>query len=426
MSDQRPEGCIAGLVGRADLIALPRRRAEIGLSPIDGAIGDIAAGRMVVVVDASDRENEGDLVMAADAVTPADVNFMARHGRGLICVPMMRSRLCELGIPPMVAINRDPHGTAFCVSVDLADGTTTGISAADRARTIRALAQGETAPDAFRQPGHVFPLVYREGGVLKRAGHTEASVDLAALAGHKPAAVICEIADDDGDMARLPYLLEFAERHGLKVITIDDLIAHRRRNERLVERVGQARIPLGPGEFVAYGYRDMLDGREHMAIVMGDLRDGPPPLVRVHSECLTGDVFGSRRCDCGQQLDAAIEMVASEGRGAIVYLRGHEGRGIGLIEKLHAYELQDGGLDTVEANLSLGHPTDRRDYGIGMQILVDIGVSKMRLLTNNPAKRAGLEGYGLEIVERVPLITQPNAENARYLTAKRAKLGHML
>jgi 3,4-dihydroxy 2-butanone 4-phosphate synthase / GTP cyclohydrolase II len=405
---------------------LPIRLAAAGLSSVDSAIADIAAGRMVIVVDASDRENEGDLVMAAQRVTPEAINFMASHGRGLICAPMLGSRLYELGIPPMVAQNGDPHSTAFSVSVDLAGSTTTGISAADRARTIRALADPETRPGAFHQPGHVFPLAYRDGGVLKRAGHTEAAVDLAVLAGCTPAAVICEIADDDGEMARLPYLTEFARRHDLRIITVDDLIAFRRSRERLVSRVSEARLPLPEGEFMAYGYRDLIDGHEHIALTLGDLKGGPPALVRVHSECLTGDVFGSQRCDCGTQLSRALSMIAAEGRGAVVYLRGHEGRGIGLLNKLHAYRLQDGGLDTVEANHSLGLPTDRRDYGVGMHILVDLGVSRMRLLTNNPAKRAGLEGYGLQIVERVPLITPPIAENARYLATKRAKLGHLL
>jgi 3,4-dihydroxy 2-butanone 4-phosphate synthase / GTP cyclohydrolase II len=407
-------------------VFLPRRRAAAGLAAIEDAIADLAAGGMVIVVDASDRENEGDLVMAAEHVTPTAINFMARWGRGLICAPMTHERLDALAIPPMVTTNTDPHGTAFRVSVDLAGETTTGISAADRARTIRALADTQTRAAAFRRPGHVFPLAYEHGGVLKRAGHTEASVDLAVLAGCSPTAVICEIADDDGAMARLPYLVDFAERRELRVITIDDLIAFRRARERLVVHASEARMPLAGATFTAHGYRDLVDGHEHLALVTGDLSLGDPPLVRVHSECLTGDVFGSRRCDCGQQLATAIDMITAEGRGAIVYLRGHEGRGIGLVDKLHAYQLQDDGLDTVEANLSLGLPTDRRDYGIGMQILVELGISRMRLLTNNPAKRAGLEGYGLEIVERVPLITQPNPENARYLGTKRAKLGHIL
>jgi len=395
-------------------------------STVEDAIADVAAGRMVIVIDASDRENEGDLVMAAEKVTPEAINFMARYGRGLICAPMMGDRLDELGVPPMVATNTDPHGTAFRVSVDLADGTTTGISAADRARTIRALADARTPPGAFRQPGHVFPLGYQQGGVLKRAGHTEASVDLAILAGCSPAAVICEIADDDGEMARLPYLTEFAALHNLRIVTIGDLLAHRRARERLVVRMSEARMPLPAGDFVAVGYRDLIDGREHMAITMGALETGSPPLVRVHSECLTGDVFGSRRCDCGEQLMSALAMIAAEGRGAVIYLRGHEGRGIGLMHKLHAYRLQDDGMDTVQANLSLGFPADVRDYGIGQQILADLGVLQIRMLTNNPVKRAGLEAHGVEIVERVPLVTDPNPENADYLRTKRDKLGHSL
>ncbi len=398
-----------------------------GFAELHVAVSAIAAGGMAIVIDAADREDEGDLVMAGDCVTPAAINFMARHGRGLICVPMLRDRLCDLGIPPMTASNTDPHGTAFHVGVDLAKGTTTGISAADRARTVRALSSPDSVAPDFNQPGHVFPLAYRDGGTLRRAGHTEASVDLAVLAGRAPCAVICEIADDDGEMARGPYLREFAKIHALPVVTIDELIAYRRSRERLVERVSSARIPLAQGVFTAYGYRDLLDGLDHVALVLGDVADpGCTPLVRVHSECLTGDVFGSRRCDCGEQLTAALDAIASEGAGAVVYLRGHEGRGIGLLHKLHAYELQDSGLDTVEANLSLGFPSDRRDYGLGMQILVDLGISRMRVLTNNPSKLAGLHGYGLEIVERVPLIAAPRPENERYLTTKRAKLGHLL
>jgi 3,4-dihydroxy 2-butanone 4-phosphate synthase/GTP cyclohydrolase II len=326
----------------------------------------------------------------------------------------------------MVAVSTDPKGTAFHVSVDHARLNTTGISASDRAATIRALADGESDRSDFTQPGHVFPLAYREGGVLKRAGHTEASVDLAALAGLSPTAVICEIAETDGEMARMPSLMSFAEEHGLLVVAISDLIAYRRRSERLVIRVSEARIPLEQGEFTAIGYRDLIDGREHVAFVMGDVAGEPGPLVRMHSECLTGDVFGSKRCDCGAQLDLALKMIAAEGRGVVVYLRGHEGRGIGLLDKLHAYQLQDSGLDTVEANLELGHPVDRRDYGAGMQILSNLGVRDMRLLTNNPAKRAGLEGYGLTVSDRIPLVTAPNPENIRYLSAKREKMGHAL
>jgi 3,4-dihydroxy 2-butanone 4-phosphate synthase / GTP cyclohydrolase II len=405
----------------APVITAPQYR----FSAIEDAVAAVARGELVVVVDSADRENEGDLVMAADKVTPEAVNFMATRGRGLICVPLARTRLAELGVPPMVADNTDPHGTAFHVSVDHA-GTSTGISASDRSATIRALADGSSAAADFRRPGHVFPLAYTEGGVLKRAGHTEASVDLAVMAGLSPAAVICEIAGADGEMARLPQLLEFAAEHRLHVISISDLIAHRRVRERIVVRISEARLPLEEGTFTAVGYRDLLDGREHMALTLGNVSGDSGVLVRMHSECLTGDVFGSQRCDCGGQLRLALRMIAAEGRGAVVYLRGHEGRGIGLLEKLHAYRLQDGGLDTVEANLELGHPADRRDYGIGMQILTDLGIHELRLLTNNPAKRAGLEGFGLTVLERVPLVTSPTPENVHYLHAKQAKLRHAL
>jgi 3,4-dihydroxy 2-butanone 4-phosphate synthase/GTP cyclohydrolase II len=392
---------------------------------IERAIAAIRCGRPVIVVDSAERENEGDLVIAAEKVTPEIVNFMATYGRGLICVPMLSERLDALGIPPMVARNRDPHGTAFHVGVDHAS-CATGISARDRAQTILALARAESVAGDFSQPGHVFPLAYREGGVLKRAGHTEASIDLVRLAGLAPAAVICEIAQADGEMARLSSLIAFARKHGLALITIGDLIAYRRRSEKLVDRVCEARIPLEQGEFTAIGYRDTIDGREHVALVLGDVRERPGVLVRMHSECLTGDVFGSKRCDCGAQLELALDLIAREGCGVVVYLRGHEGRGIGLLEKLHAYRLQDAGADTVEANLKLGHPADRRDYGTGMQILTDLGIREMRLLTNNPAKRAGLEGFGLSVIDRVPLITDPTAENLRYLNAKQQKLGHLL
>jgi len=399
---------------------------EQGLASVEDAVAAIGRGEMVVVVDDPGRENEGDLAMAAEFVTPEAINFMATHGRGLICAPMLAERLAELGIAPMVARSTDPKGTAFHVSVDLVGVTTTGISASDRAKTVRALADPGSVGRDFSQPGHVFPLAYRSGGVLKRAGHTEASIDLAVLAGAAPAAVICEIAGADGEMARLPNLLDFAARHGLLVVAISDLIAYRRRREKLVTRVSSARMPLEHAEFTVVGYRDAIDGREHLAAVLGDVRDRPSVLVRMHSECLTGDVLGSRRCDCGRQLELALRMIAREGAGVVVYLRGHEGRGIGLLEKLHAYRLQDTGLDTVEANHALGHPSDRRDYGIGMQILEDLGVRAMRLLTNNPAKRRGLEGYGLSVSECVPLITQPTSENVRYLTAKRVKMGHLL
>jgi 3,4-dihydroxy 2-butanone 4-phosphate synthase/GTP cyclohydrolase II len=396
------------------------------LADIDDAVAAISRGEMVVVVDAPDRENEGDLVMAAEHVSPADVNFMATEGRGLICVPIAGERLSELGIGPMVASNSDPKGTAFHVSVDHRETTTTGISAADRAHTIRALADPRSRGIDFTQPGHVFPLACREGGVLKRAGHTEASVDLCRMAGLSGTAVICEIAGVDGEMARLPQLLEFAQRHKLLVVAITDLIAKRRQRETLVTRVGRARIPLAQGTFTAVGYRDLVDGIEHIALVLGDVRTEPGPLVRMHSECLTGDAFGSRRCDCGEQLQAALGMIAEAGRGVVVYLRGQEGRGIGLLDKLRAYELQDRGLDTVDANLALGHPADRRDYGAGMQILTDLGIRDMRLITNNPAKRAGLEGYGLVVRERVPIVTVTNPENVHYLAAKRERMGHVL
>jgi 3,4-dihydroxy 2-butanone 4-phosphate synthase/GTP cyclohydrolase II len=394
-------------------------------SSVRTAIDAIRRGELIVVVDGAERENEGDLVMAAERITPEAVNFMATHGRGLICVPMLTERLDALRIPPMVARNSDPYGTAFHVGVDHV-GASTGISARDRAETIRALAHPESTDSDFSQPGHVFPLACREGGVLRRAGHTEASVDLARLAGLAPAAVICEIAQADGEMARMSSLIDFAREHGLSLTTISDLIAHRRESEKLVERVSEARVPLEQGAFTAVGYRDLVDGTEHLALVLDDVRERPGVLVRMHSECLTGDVFGSRRCDCGGQLNLALDLIAREGRGAVVYLRGHEGRGIGLLNKLHAYRLQDEGADTVQANLELGHPADRRDYGIGMQILDDLGIREMRLLTNNPAKRAGLEGFGLSVIERVPLITDPTPENVRYLNAKRQKLGHLL
>jgi 3,4-dihydroxy 2-butanone 4-phosphate synthase / GTP cyclohydrolase II len=397
----------------------------VGLSPISAAVEAIAAGRMAVVVDDPDRENEGDLVMAAKFVTPAAVNFMATHGRGLICVPMLAERLGELDIPPMASRSTDPKGTAFHVGVDVR-GHSTGISASERAETIRSLADHSAAAADFTQPGHVFPLAYRPGGVLARAGHTEASVDLAMLAGAGPAAVICEIAGADGEMMRLPDLLAFAARHDLPVVTISDLVAHRTHDEKLVMRLSEARVPLSRGDFRVVGYRDLLDGREHLAAVMGDPAVQPPVLARVHSECLTGDVFGSTRCDCGAQLDLALEAVAAEGAGVVVYLRGHEGRGIGLLEKLNAYDLQDRGFDTVDANLALGHPADARDYAIGAQILRDLGVESLRLMTNNPAKRDALQMHGITVLETVPIVTAPTAENVRYLDAKRARMGHML
>ena len=393
---------------------------------IEDAIEEIKRGRMVIVVDDADRENEGDLILAASTVTPEAITFMVRHTSGVICLPVMGERLDALRIPLMVNDVTDPQRTAFTISVDARHGTSTGISAADRARTISAIVDPETMPEDLNRPGHVFPLRYREGGVLKRAGHTEAAVDLAVLAGLYPAGVLCEIVNDDGTMARLPNLTVFAKEHSLKLISIADLIQYRRHRERLIEHVADASIPTPHGEFRAIAYESTVDSRVHVAMVLGEVGDGEDILVRVHSECLTGDVFGSLRCDCGAQLDAALGKVGEEGRGVVLYIRGHEGRAIGLTHKLRAYQLQESGRDTVEANVELGFPADPRDYGIGAQILVDLGVRSMRLLTNNPAKRAGLEGYGLSIVERVPLVTDPTEENIGYLKAKREKLGHLL
>lgn len=395
------------------------------LASVESAAVELARGNPVVAIDAPDRENEGDLIVAAEKVTPATVNFMATHGRGLICIAMLGSRLRALDIPPMVDHPSDPHGTAFHVSVDHRELATTGISASDRANTMRALADPTSCAADFTRPGHVFPLAYREGGVLRRAGHTEASVDLALIAGLQPAAAICEIAGPDGEMARTPALVEIAAKHGLAVVAISDLIAYRRREHRLVRRESEALLPLPQGSFRAIAYRDLIEGAEHLALVMGDIT-GDPPLVRMHSECLTGDVLHSRRCDCGEQLERSLDVIGEAGRGLVVYLRGHEGRGIGLAAKLRAYALQERGLDTLDANLRIGQPADRRDYGIGMSILTDLGVRRMRLLTNNPAKRAGLEGYGLEIVERVPLLTSPTAENVAYLRTKQQRMGHAL
>jgi 3,4-dihydroxy 2-butanone 4-phosphate synthase/GTP cyclohydrolase II len=394
--------------------------------PIEDAIEEIKAGRMVIVVDDADRENEGDLILAASTVTPEAIAFMVRHTSGVICMPVVGERLDQLQLPLMVSNVTDPQRTAFTVSVDARQGTSTGISAADRARTIEAIVHPDTKPADLARPGHVFPLRYREGGVLKRAGHTEAAVDLAVLAGLYPAGVLCEIVNEDGTMSRLPNLTVFAKEHGLKLISIADLIQYRRHRERLIEPVAEARIPTEYGEFRAVAYESTVDDRVHVAMVLGEVGDGEQILVRVHSECLTGDVFGSLRCDCGAQLDAAFRKVGEEGRGVVLYIRGHEGRAIGLTHKLRAYQLQEEGRDTVEANEELGFPPDPRDYGIGAQILYDIGVRSMRLLTNNPAKRAGLEGYGLSIAERIPLMTTPTEENIDYLKAKREKLGHLL
>jgi 3,4-dihydroxy 2-butanone 4-phosphate synthase/GTP cyclohydrolase II len=393
---------------------------------IDEALADIRTGKMVIVVDDANRENEGDFIMAAEKATPESLNFMVTHGRGIVCMPMTQQRLDELRIPLMVSKNNESHGTAFAVSIDVQGRTTTGTSAFDRAATVRSIADPDLRPEDIRMPGHVFPLMAQQGGVLKRAGHTEATVDLARLAGLYPAGVLCEVLHPDGSMARLPELMRVAEEHRLKVILIADLIEHRRHREHLVLRTAEAQIPTEHGEFTAYTYESSVDGMVHVALVLGDVGDGQQILVRVHSECLTGDVFGSMRCDCGDQLHGALAQVGKEGRGVILYIRGHEGRAIGLTHKLRAYRLQEQGRDTVEANVELGFAADPREYGIGAQILVDLGVRSMRLLTNNPAKRAGLEGYGLSIVERVPLETRPTQENIAYLRTKREKLGHLL
>jgi 3,4-dihydroxy 2-butanone 4-phosphate synthase/GTP cyclohydrolase II len=393
---------------------------------IPEAIDDIAQGRIVIVVDDADRENEGDLIVAAEKVTPETIAFMVRYTSGVICMPVLGERLDELRIPLMVAANTDHQGTAFTVSVDARRGVTTGISAADRAMTIRTLIDPATLPEDVLRPGHIFPLRYREGGVLRRAGHTEAAVDLARLAGLYPAGVLCETVNDDGTMARLPDLTRFAKEHDLRLISIADLIDYRRRREVLVERVATATIPTSWGEFRTYAYESVVDGRTHVALVLGDVGDGADVMTRVHSECLTGDVFGSLRCDCGSQLERAFELIGKEGRGVVLYIRGHEGRAIGLRHKLRAYELQDQGRDTVEANIELGFAADQREYGIGAQILTDLGVRTMRLLTNNPDKRAGLEGHGLSIVERIPLETEPTPHNIGYLRTKAEKLGHLL
>ena len=392
---------------------------------IEALVADIRRGHMVILVDDADRENEGDLIMAAEHVTPAAVNFMAKHGRGLICVPTTSERLQQLGVERMVVQNRESFKTDFQVSVDAAAGIATGISAADRARTIAVLADPTATPSDLVQPGHVFPLRSKAGGVLQRAGHTEAAVDLTTLSGCRPVAVICEIMSDDGSMARLPELRRFARKHKLKLGTIEALISHRRTREQLVEHVETVRLPTDYGEFDLHLYRSRLDGQHHLALVRGEVAGKQNVLVRVHSECLTGDVFGSRRCDCGPQLHQAMRQVSEAGCGVIVYMR-QEGRGIGLPAKIKAYKLQEGGLDTVEANLKLGYPMDLREYGLGAQILTDLGLRTIRLLTNNPKKLVGLEGYGLEIVEQVPIRVPPNPHNARYLKTKREKMGHLV
>ncbi|MBA3552664.1 MAG: bifunctional 3,4-dihydroxy-2-butanone-4-phosphate synthase/GTP cyclohydrolase II [Actinobacteria bacterium] len=397
-----------------------------GFESIEEALEDIRAGLMVIVVDDADRENEGDFVMAAEKVTPDAINFMATHGRGIICMPCEGTRLDELRIPLMVASEDGSLGTAFAVSVDARGSTTTGTSAYDRAVTIRAVCDPATRPEDIAMPGHVFPLRAHAGGVLRRAGHTEAAVDLARMAGLFPAGAICEIMHPDGSMARLDELRRVARDHGLRIISIADLIEHRRKREKLIRRVAEASIPTEFGPFKAHAFESLVDGRVHIAMVLGEVGDGEHILVRVHSECLTGDVFGSLRCDCGTQLRDALQSVRDAGRGVVLYIRGHEGRAIGLTHKLRAYQLQEAGRDTVEANEELGFAADPRDYGIGAQILYELGVRSMRLLTNNPAKRAGLEGYGLSIVERVPLDPRATSENLGYLRTKREKLGHLL
>jgi len=397
-----------------------------GLDTVEQAIADIAAGRAIVVVDDASRENEGDIVFAASKATPELLAFTIRYARGLICVPMLGEDLDRLQLPPMTSDNQEHMGTAFTISVDARDGITTGISAADRARTIRTLVDSATEPYEIVRPGHVFPLRYASGGVLRRAGHTEAAVDLARLAGLTPAGVVAEIFNDDGTMARRPQLRAFADQHGLTLISIAQLIEHRRHSERTVRRVVQTRVPNQFGEWSAFGYINSVDGTEHLALVLGDLGDAEDVLVRMHSECLTGDVFGSQRCDCGAQLAAAMASIAAEGRGVVLYLRGHEGRGIGLLSKLRAYQLQDNGADTVDANLELGLPADAREYSTGAQMLADLGVRSLRLLTNNPDKVRGLSGFGIEVTGPVPLPVAATPDNLRYLIAKRDRLGHHL
>jgi 3,4-dihydroxy 2-butanone 4-phosphate synthase/GTP cyclohydrolase II len=392
---------------------------------IEEAIEDIRQGKFVVVVDAADRENEGDLTIAAQFATPEAVNFMTKEARGLICLCLTEDRCDELGLRQMTERNETPYGTAFTVSVEAREGVTTGISAPDRSRTIQVAVDPDAKPDDLVQPGHVFPLRARKGGVLERAGQTEAAVDLARLAGLIPAGVVCEIMNEDGTMARVPDLIPYCERHGLKLITTEALIEYRRRHERLVERMTTVTMPTAYGDFTAVAFRETLTGKHHVALVKGDVDGAQNVLVRVHSECLTGDVFHSLRCDCGEQLEQALERIASEERGVLLYMA-QEGRGIGLLNKLRAYELQENGYDTVEANLELGFQPDMRDYGIGNQILAELGLSTIRILTNNPKKITGIEGFGLEVVEQVPIETTPNVQNARYLATKRDKLGHKL
>jgi 3,4-dihydroxy 2-butanone 4-phosphate synthase/GTP cyclohydrolase II len=403
-----------------------REPGTVWLDPVESAIEAMRTGHAVVVVDDEDRENEGDLIFAASAASAGLVSFMIRHTSGYICVGMAGTELDRLELPPMTAVNQDQRGTAYSVSVDARDVESTGISAADRARTIKVLSDSATEPWDLTRPGHVMPLRAVPGGVLHRAGHTEAAVDLARLAGMSPSGALCELVNDDGSMMRAIECRAFADEHGLVMISIADLIRYRRRNEHLVVEVAQTPLATEWGDFVAHGFRSEMDDSEHIALVVGDIGDGENVLVRVHSECLTGDVFGSYRCDCGPQLQGAMRRVAEEGRGIVLYVKGHEGRGIGLLHKLRAYTLQEQGLDTVDANLELGLPADARDYGTGAQILADLGVRSMRLLTNNPAKRAGLEGYGLTISERVPLEIEPNDHNRAYLQTKADRMGHTL
>ena len=395
------------------------------LDSIEEALDELRIGRCIIVVDDEDRENEGDLICSAELCTEANINFMASYGKGLICVSVTEQRAKELQLPLMVSDNTALHGTRFTISIDYSHGTTSGISVHDRTATVRAMADDAVSPEDFARPGHIFPLIAVNGGVLRRAGHTEAVVDLMTLAGLKPVGVLCEILNDDGSMARVPNLLEMAKRHNLKMISVQDLIAYRRRSEQLVAMVAEAKLPSDYGDFTLRVFENRLDGKEHVAIIKGDIADGAPVLVRVHSECLTGDIFGSRRCDCGPQLHAALEMLEREGRGVVLYMR-QEGRGIGLVNKIKAYALQEQGLDTVEANTHLGFPPDPRDYGIGAQILHDLGVRQMRLMTNNPKKRVGLQSHGLEVVDLVPLEIAPNADNQQYLETKRDKMGHLL
>jgi 3,4-dihydroxy 2-butanone 4-phosphate synthase / GTP cyclohydrolase II len=401
------------------------RKAASPFASIEEALDEIRSGRMVIVCDDEGRENEGDLTMAAQFVTPEAINFMAKYGRGLICLAMTADRADRLGLHPMTRNNQSRFETAFTVSIEAREGVTTGISAADRARTIQVAIDPRTGPEDLVQPGHVFPLRARPGGVLERTGQTEAAVDLARLAGLYPAGVICEVMNEDGTMARVPDFVPYCQAHSLKMVTVADLIEYRRRKEKLIRRGAEVRLPTRYGEFTAVGYESLLDHEQHLVLLKGDVRGKENVLVRVHSECLTGDVFHSLRCDCGEQLEAAMQMIEREGLGVLLYMA-QEGRGIGLLNKLRAYKLQEEGLDTVEANVELGFAPDLRDYGIGAQILADLGLSTIRLMTNNPRKLVGLEGYGLTAVERVPLETVPRDENLRYLTAKRAKMGHIL